>query len=270
MAKLNFTLKRFFSFGYAFMAGLISTGLSAADAEDPKAAGEEAAEKAKGTLSAGAIAAAVAAVALIANSSDDDKAAPAPTAAPTPAPTAAPTPAPTAAPTPAPTAAPTPAPTEVYEYTVENTVSSNTVTSSATNVNVASASATNTNVTTLTSSNTLTSSATETTTVTQTDPDDPTSVSATVYLGSSQVDSNNGQGGLMGNPAYYPGYSVDVPLVLAADAESNVEQSSDEYLALTDVLIEVDVIVEEATVIEIETTVDVVEQSTATATRLAD
>ena len=246
MAKLNFTLKRFFSFGYAFMAGLISTGLSAADAEDPKAAGEEAAEKAKGTLSAGAIAAAVAAVALIANSSDDDKAAPAPTAAPTPA------------------------PTEVYEYTVENTVSSNTVTSSATNVNVASASATNTNVTTLTSSNTLTSSATETTTVTQTDPDDPTSVSATVYLGSSQVDVNDGQGGLLGNPDFYEGYFVMVPSVIDADAESNLEQSSDEYLALTDVLIEVDVIVEEATVIEIETTVDVVEQSTATATRLAD
>ena len=261
MAKLNFTLKRFFSFGYAFMAGLISTGLSAADAEDPKAAGEEAAEKAKGTLSAGAIAAAVAAVALIANSSDDKDA---------PAPTAAPTPAPTAAPTPAPTAAPTPAPTEVYEYTVENTVSSNTVTSSATNVNVASASATNTNVTTLTSSNTLTSSATETTTVTQTDPDDPTSVSATVYLGSSQVDVNDGQGGLMGNPDFYEGYSIMVPLVLDADAESNVEQTSNEYAALTDVLIEVDVIVEEATVIEIETTVDVVEQSTATATRLAD
>jgi hypothetical protein len=265
MAKLNFTLKRFFSFGYAFMAGLISTGLSAADAEVPKAAGEEAAEKAKGTLSPGAIAAAVAAVALIANSSDD-KAAPAPTAAPTPAPTAAPT----AAPTPAPTAAPTPAPTEVYEYTVENTVSSNTITSSATNVNVASASATNTNVTTLTSSNTLTSSATETTTVTQTDPDDPTSVSATVYLGSSQVDVNDGQGGLMGNPDFYEGFSIMVPSVLDAGAESNLEQSSDEYLALTDVLIEVDVIVEEATVIEIETTVDVVEQSTATATRLAD
>jgi len=61
-----------------------------------------------------------------------------------------------------------------------------------------------------------------------------------------------------------------VPSVIDADAESNLEQSSDEYLALTDVLIEVDVIVEEATVIEIETTVDVVEQSTATATRLAD
>jgi hypothetical protein len=245
MAKLNFTLKRFFSFGYAFMAGLISTGLSAADAEVPKAAGEEAAEKAKGTLSPGAIAAAVAAVALIANSSDDKAA-------------------------PAPTAAPTPAPTEVYEYTVENTVSSNTITSSATNVNVASASATNTNVTTLTSSNTLTSSATETTTVTQTDPDDPTSVSATVYLGSSQVDVNDGQGGLMGNPDFYEGFSIMVPSVLDAGAESNLEQSSDEYLALTDVLIEVDVIVEEATVIEIETTVDVVEQSTATATRLAD
>ena len=158
----------------------------------------------------------------------------------------------------------------MYEYTVENTVSSNTVTSSATNVNVASASATNTNVTTLTSSNTLTSSATETTTVTQTDPDDPTSVSATVYLGSSQVDVNDGQGGLMGNPDFYEGYSIMVPSVLDADAESNVEQTSNEYAALTDVLIEVDVIVEEATTIEIETTVDVIEESTATATRLAD
>ena len=71
----------------------------------------------------------------------------------------------------------------------------------------------------------------------------------------------------MGNPDYYNGYFVEVPLVLDADAESNVEQSFTEYEALTDVLIEVDVIAEEATVIDVETTVDVIEQSTATATR---
>ena len=160
---------------------------------------------------------------------------------------------------------------------MENTVSSNTVTSSATNVNVTSASATNTNVTTLTSSNTLTSSATETTTVTETDPTDPAAVSATIYLGAGQdggerIEGNqygeSGQGGgLMGNPDYYPGYSVDVPLVLDADAESNIEQSSDQYEALTDILIEVDAIVEEATTIDVDTTVEVIEQSTATATR---
>ena len=46
MAKLKFTLRRFFSFGYAFLAGLISTQVIADDGDAPKAAGEEAAEKA--------------------------------------------------------------------------------------------------------------------------------------------------------------------------------------------------------------------------------
>ena len=97
----------------------------------------------------------------------------------------------------------------------------------------------------------MTSSATETTTVTETDPTDPTAVSATVYLGSSQVDVNDGQGGLMGNGdidgngGFYPGFEIDVPLVLGPDEPSNVEQSFEEYEALRDVLIEVDTIVEE-------------------------
>ena len=119
----------------------------------------------------------------------------------------------------------------------------------------------------------MTSSATETTTVTETDPTDPTAVSATVYLGSSQVDVNDGQGGLMGNGdidgngGFYPGYSVDVPLVLGPDEPSNVEQSFEEYESLRDVLIEVDTIVEETQMIDVDTTVDVIEQTTATATR---
>ena len=119
----------------------------------------------------------------------------------------------------------------------------------------------------------MTSSATETTTVTETDPTDPTAVSATVYLGSSQVDVNDGQGGLMGNGdidgngGFYPGFEIDVPLVLGPDEPSNVEQSFEEYEALTDVLIEVDTIVEETQMIDVDTTVDVIEQTTATATR---
>ncbi len=71
----------------------------------------------------------------------------------------------------------------------------------------------------------------------------------------------------MGNPDYFEGYFVEVDSVLAADAESNIEQSFAEYESLTDVLIEVDVMTEETVVIDVETTVDVVEQSTATATR---
>ncbi|SVB27522.1 uncharacterized protein METZ01_LOCUS180376, partial [marine metagenome] len=58
MAKLKMNLVRMFSVVMASIAGLASTTVVADD--EPKAAGEEAADKASGSLSAGAIAAAVA------------------------------------------------------------------------------------------------------------------------------------------------------------------------------------------------------------------
>ena len=76
-----------------------------------------------------------------------------------------------------------------------------------------------------------------------------------------------GNGDIDGNGGFYPGYSVDIPIVLGPDDPSNVEQSFEEYEALNDVLIEIDAIVEETQMIDVDTTVDVIEQTTATATR---
>tara|TARA_B100000768_G_C10924701_1_gene227100 strand:- start:18 stop:350 length:333 start_codon:yes stop_codon:yes gene_type:complete len=108
----------------------------------------------------------------------------------------------------------------------------------------------------------MTSSATQTTTVTQTDPDDPTSVSATIYLGASQNDGLV-EGGYMGNIDEFPGFTTEIMPV-----DSNGDDLVVDALVVIDALTEIDVITEDTVTIEIETTVDVVEQSTATATRL--
>jgi hypothetical protein len=110
----------------------------------------------------------------------------------------------------------------------------------------------------------LTSSATQTTTVTQTDPDDPTAVSATIYLAASQNDGLV-EGGFMGNADEFPGFTTEI-----ASLDSNGDDVVVDAVVVIDALVEVEQIEESTVIIEVETTVDVVEQSTATATRLVD